>query len=77
MREPPNSLSRSFSHIGEAAARQYGVDPRSIRGWKKQQECLIAMSGNRKRVNGGGKKAMHPQEELAVASWVRITCFNK
>ena len=46
----------------EAAAREFSVDPQRIREWCSQKEKLAALQkdnkGKRKRLDGGGRKAL-------------------
>ena len=59
----------------EAAARHFGVDARRIREWCAQKEKLISLKecgkSKRRRLDGGGRKAMDEDMEDALFSWVQ------
>jgi hypothetical protein len=49
------ALAYAEKHSGEKAAKQFGVDSRRIREWKKQKTDLLAMSDDdakRARMSG-------------------------
>ena len=58
----------------EAAARQFGVDPKTIREWCQKKEQLVALkkSGKSKkqRLVGAGRKALDSDLEEALFSWI-------
>ena len=58
----------------EAAAREFSVDPRRIREWCSQKEKLAALQkdnkGKRKRLDGGGRKALDEDMEEVLMDWI-------
>ena len=57
----------------EAAARQMGVDARRIQEWCQQKAVLSSMKkgkSSRKRLHGAGRKALYPDLEDALLSWI-------
>lgn len=57
--------------IGNCAAeRQFGVNERSIRGWRKQKQALFACSGQRKSFRGP-KNGAFPEVERELTDFVR------
>ena len=58
----------------EAAARQFGVDPKTIREWCQKKEQLVALKANgkskRQRLVGAGRKALDSDLEEALFSWI-------
>ncbi len=62
------------------ASRRYMVDRKRIQDWTKQKEALEASlhSGiKRKRLEGGGRKAKHPEIEEQLSEWVRSRWTKK
>ena len=58
----------------EAAAREFSVDPRRIQEWCSQKEKLAALQkdnkGKRKRLDGGGRKALDEDMEEVLMDWI-------
>ena len=58
----------------EAAARQFGVDPKTIREWCQKKEQLVALKtsgkSKKKRLVGAGRKALDSDLEEALFSWI-------
>ena len=58
----------------ESAAREFKVDPRRIREWCYQDK-IVAMKkqkkSKRRRLDGGGRKAMDEHMEEALLSWIQ------
>ena len=58
----------------EAAARQFGVDPKTIREWCQKKEQLVALktSGKSKKQQlvGAGRKALDSDLEEALFNWI-------
>ena len=60
-------------HSGEAAARQFHVDPRRIREWKKQKSEMTFQAdsdGKRARLSGGGRKKASEELEAKLCQWI-------
>ena len=59
----------------EPAAREFKVDPRRIRKWCSQKDKIVAMKkqkkSKRRRLDGGGRKAMDEDMEEALLSWIQ------
>ena len=58
----------------EASARQFGVDPKTIREWCQKKEQLVALKtsgkSKKKRLVGAGRKALDSDLEEALFSWI-------
>ena len=58
----------------EAAARQFSVDPRRIREWCAQKDCLEKVKkqtgAKRRRLDGGGRKIKDEDMEEALLDWI-------
>ncbi|XP_062395903.1 zinc finger protein 135-like [Sardina pilchardus] len=64
-------LKFAEEHSGEATARHFSVDPRSIRLWRKNKAELQSLAKedcNRARLRGGGRK--RAIEEVGVCEWI-------
>ena len=57
-----------------AAAREVNVDPKRIREWCSQKDKLLAMKkegkSRRKRLKGGGRKALDEEMEEQLFDWI-------
>ena len=66
----------------QEAARNLGVDPKSIREWCSQNDKFIALKirgkSKRKRLNDAGRKAMEEDmEEALISCWIQdMHCRN-
>ena len=58
----------------EAAARQFGVDPRRIREWCSQKYVLEKAKKHgctkRRRLDGGGRKIKDEDMEETLLNWI-------
>ena len=57
-------------HSGEKAAKQFDIDPRQIRYWKKQKNELNAAKKTRARLAGGGRKKVSLDMETSLVKWI-------
>lgn len=53
-----------------AAARSFGVDERRVREWRQKKADLEDLPKKKKRLEGGGRKAAHPEMEDEVVAWI-------
>lgn len=58
---------------GEAAAREFNVDPKRVREWKKKKGELAshaATDATRARLSGGGRKKVSEELENNLCQWI-------
>ncbi|XP_049442137.1 transcriptional regulator Kaiso isoform X1 [Epinephelus fuscoguttatus] len=63
-------------HSGEAAAREFNVDPRRVREWKKKKGEMAsqaATDAKRLRLSGGGRKKKSEELENNLCKWIHQT----
>ena len=69
-----NAVASAEKKSKEAAAREFGVDAKRIREWCSQKEKLVAMKkkgkSKRRRLDGGGRKALDEDMEEDLFSWI-------
>ena len=69
-----NTVASAEKKSKEAAARQFGVDAKRIREWCSQKEKLVATKkkgkSKRRRLDGGGRKALDEDMEEDLFSWI-------
>lgn len=58
------------------AAREFNVDRKSIKDWRKSKDkllfaCTVHEDGNRKRQRGGGKKILSGELEKCLLIWIK------
>ena len=62
-------LEYAAEHSGEQAAKQFNVDPKRIRYWRKQKE-LASVNKTRARVPGAGRKKVSEELDTQLAEWI-------
>ena len=63
-------LKSAEEHSGEKAAKQFNIDPKQIRYWKKQKNELNATKKNRARLAGGGRKKVSLDMETSLVELI-------
>ena len=66
----------------EATARKFGVAPKRIREWCKQEDKLHSQSdhssqGKRKRLEGGGRRPLSETLETELYAWIELQRFKR
>ena len=66
----------------EATARKFGVAPKRIREWCKQEDKLYSQSdhssqGKRKRLEGGGRRPRSETLETELYAWIEVQRFKR
>ena len=61
----------------EATARKFGIAPKRIREWCKQEDKLHLQSdhssqGKRKRLDGGGRRPLSETLEMELYAWIEL-----
>ena len=57
-------------NTNRGAGRQFGVDEKQVRDWRKQKDELQSLPITKKRLVGGGRKAALPDIEQELAVWI-------
>ena len=57
-------------NTNRSAAREYGVDAKRVREWKKQKDQLGSLSSKIRRLEGGGRKITLPDMEEELVAWI-------
>ena len=52
------------------AGRHFGVDEKRVREWRKQKEQLESLPRNKRRMDGGGRKAALTDMEEELLVWI-------
>ena len=55
-----------------STGRRFGVNERQVRDWRKQQKQLESLKSKKKRLEGGGRKAAHPEMEEELLKWIEV-----
>uniref|UniRef100_T1JDV7 HTH CENPB-type domain-containing protein n=1 Tax=Strigamia maritima TaxID=126957 RepID=T1JDV7_STRMM len=70
-----DAINFAETNSGEAAARKFQVDPKTIRDWKKrkselQDQASTPQGSNKRRLDGAGAKLASAQLESKVVDWI-------
>ena len=63
-------LEYAAEHSGEQAAKQFNIDPKRIRYWRKQKMDLASVDKTRARVPGAGRKKVSEELDTQLAEWI-------
>ncbi len=58
-------------NTNRGASRQFGIDEKSVRSWRKFKSELATLPNGKKRRSGGGKKPKLPDMEAVLVEWVK------
>ena len=57
-------------NTNRGAARKYGIDEKRGCEWKKQKDQLGSLNSEKRRLDGGGRKATLPDMEEELVTWI-------
>lgn len=52
------------------AARKFEIDEKRVKEWRKQKQSLTDLPSKKRRLDGRGRKAAHPEMEEELVSWI-------
>lgn len=60
-----------------STGRQFGIDEKQVREWRKQKEELEGLPPGKKRLSGAGRKPAFPNMEKKLVAWIEAQKADK